>query len=72
MTTDKYRKENTYLLKIQGVYCRWQSDNQLAYFGSATDALEGIGAEYNAEAIKVIDCELEIQKEYEKLIDKEL
>lgn len=66
-----YKKESTYLLKINGEFCRWESDKTLSYFGSEMDALEGLNPPYNAEAIRVIDCPEEIQKEYELQIDKD-
>lgn len=69
--TDKYKKEGTYLLKMAGGYCRWTSDNALAYFGSKEDALQGLENDKMVEAIRVCDADPEIQKEYELLIDKD-
>lgn len=66
-----YKKETTYLLKINGEFCRWNGDNSLAYFGSEEDALVGLTPPYNAEAVRVIDCPEDIQKEYELQIDKD-
>lgn len=66
---NKYKKINTYLVRTnENVYLRWASDNTLFYAGSFNDAMEDLNPKLFT-AVPVCDAPLEIQKEYENLIN---
>jgi hypothetical protein len=68
---ERYRKENTYLVidKKTNQYIRLQGDNKLFFAGSKEDALIGLPND-DVEAIRVCDCPIDVQKEYEQRIDE--
>ena len=66
---DPFLKNHTFLVfdyEYQD-YLRWASDNTLFFAGSKEDALLDL-EQYPFEAVEVIKCPENIQKEYEQLI----
>lgn len=69
----EYNEDSTYLvIEIKSnLPMRWEKSGELFYAGSLTDAMIDLPInEFVAKPVK--DCSEELQKEYRKLIDKEL
>ena len=66
---DPFLKNHTFLVFDYEYkdYLRWASDNSLYFAGSKEDALLDL-EQYPFEAVEVIKCPENIQKEYEQLI----
>lgn len=70
---DKYRKSETFLVveRLTKEPLRWESDNKLCYYSNIEDALQGLPKE-EFVAAPVDTVSMDIQKEYENLIDENL